>query len=204
MIIYSFNNKDRAIHQEGHAEAKTDDVLLIQRAISRDPDAFGRLYDMYVDRVYRHVYYRVGNVMDAEDLTQQVFFKAWQAIDRYKKTASLFLAWLMTISHNLVIDFYRTKYKKDKAYLEDEITADDLASSPERVAEAHFEQQQVRRAILQLPKDQQQVILLRFVEGFRNPEVASILGKSEGAIRVILHRALARLRQILEKEMEQC
>jgi RNA polymerase sigma-70 factor (ECF subfamily) len=187
------------VHEERDAETRADDALLIQRATSGDADAFGRLYDMYVDRVYRHIYYRVGNVMDAEDLTQQVFFKAWQAIGRYKRTASPFVAWLMTISHNLVIDFYRTK--KDKTYLEAEVTADESAPSPERIAEAHFEQQQVRRAILQLPSDQQQVILLRFVEGFRNPEVASILGKSEGAIRVILHRALAKLRQILEKEM---
>ena len=91
-----------------------DDTLLVRRAISRDPEAFGRLYDMYVDRVYRHVYYRVGNVADAEDLTQQVFLKAWQAIDRYKKTASPFLAWLMTISHNLVVDFYRTSNRENR------------------------------------------------------------------------------------------
>lgn len=190
------------MHENKHAETKEDDVLLIQKATSRDADAFGRLYDMYVDRVYRHVYYRVGNVADVEDLTQQVFLKAWEAIDRYKKTASPFLAWLMTISHNLVVDFYRTK--KDKTYLEVEITADNLASSPERVAEARFEQQQLRRAILQLPGEQQQVILLHLVEGFRHAEIAALLGKSEGAIRVILHRALARLRQILEKEKEQC
>jgi len=187
------------VHQERDAETRTEDALLIQRAISGDADAFGRLYDMYVDRVYRHLYYRVGNVADAEDLTQQVFLKAWQAIDRYKKTASPFLAWLMTISHNLVIDFYRTK--KDKTYLEAEVTANDLASSPERIAEAHFDQQQLRRAILQLPSDQQQVIMMRFVEGFSYAEVASSLGKSEGAMRVIQHRALLRLRQILEKEM---
>ena len=192
------------MHEEEHAETKADDTLLIQQATSGDADAFGKLYDMYVDRVYRHLYYRVGSVMDAEDLTQQVFFKAWQAIDRYKRTASPFVAWLMTISHNLVIDFYRTKYKKDKTFLEAEVMADESATSPEQVTEARFEQQELRRAILQLPREQQQVILLRFVEGFRNPEVASILGKSEGAIRVMLHRALAKLRQILEKERERC
>ena len=190
------------MHEEGHAKTKGDDALLIQRAISRDADAFGRLYDMYVDRVYRHLYYRVGNVADAEDLTQQVFLKAWQAIDRYKKTASPFVAWLMTISHNLVVDFYRTK--KDKTYLEAEVTANDLASSPERIAEARYVQQQLRRVILQLPGEQQQVVLLRFIEGFRYAEIAAVLGKSEGAIRVILHRALVRLRQILEKERERC
>jgi len=190
------------VSEEGHTQIEENDALLIQRAISRDADAFGKLYDMYVDRVYRHFYYRVGNVADAEDLTQQVFLKAWQAIGRYKKTASPFLAWLMTISHNLVVDYYRTK--KDKTYLDAEVTADDSALSPERIAEAHFDQRHLRRAILQLRSDQQQIILLRFVEGFRHAEIASSLGKSEGAIRVTLHRALARLRQILEKERERC
>lgn len=174
--------------------------MLIQQATSGDADAFGKLYDMYVDRVYRHLYYRVGNNADAEDLTQQVFLKAWQAIDRYKKTASPFVAWLMTISHNLVVDFYRTK--KNKTYLEANDTVDDSTLSPEQVTEARFEQQQLRRVILQLPGEQQQVVLLRFIEGFEFKEIASLLGKSEGAIRVMLHRALARLRQILEKERE--
>ncbi|MCL0058061.1 sigma-70 family RNA polymerase sigma factor [Dehalococcoidales bacterium] len=145
---YSFNQKGKVVPEA----TKTNDV--IQKAITGDADAFGKLYDMHVDQVYRHIYYRVGNVADAEDLTQQVFLKAWQAIGKYKKTASPFLAWLMTISHNLVVDYYRTK---KKAYLGAEVTANDLAPSPEQVAEARFEQQQLRRAILQLPGDQQQV-----------------------------------------------
>jgi RNA polymerase sigma-70 factor (ECF subfamily) len=186
------------VHEDNHARREADEVLIVQRAISRDADAFGRLYDMYVDRVYRHLYYRVGNVADAEDLTQQVFLKAWQAIDRYKRTASPFLAWLMTISHNLVVDFYRTR--KDRTYLKAEVMANDVASSPERVAEARFEQQRLRRAILQLRGDEQQVIMLHFVEGFRHAEIAAVLGKSEGAIRVILHRALVKLRHVLERE----
>jgi RNA polymerase sigma-70 factor (ECF subfamily) len=186
---------------QNHSEEQTsDEALLVQRAIGRDAEAFGRLYDMHVDRVYRHIYYRVGNEADAEDLTQQVFLKAWQAIHRYKKTASPFIAWLMTISHNLVIDFYRTRYKRDKAYLEADSMADESVPNPEQETEARFDQQRVRRAILQLPKDQQHVVLLRFVEGFGNAEIASILGKSEGAIRVILHRGLVALRYILEKE----
>ena len=156
---------------------------------------------MHVDRVYRHIYYRVGNEVDAEDLTQQVFLKAWQAIDRYKKTASPFIAWLMTISHNLVVDFYRTR--KDKAYLEAEVLADDSASSPERAVEASFEQRRLRKAILQLGRDEQQVVILRFMEGFEFAEIASLLKKKEGNVRVILHRALVKLRNILEKEGEQ-
>ena len=176
----------------------SDEAILVQRAIGHDAEAFGRLYDMHVDRVYRHIYYRVGNEADAEDLTQQVFLKAWQAIGRYKKMAGPLVAWLMTISHNLVVDFYRTR--KDRAYLEVEILADDSALSPERAAETSFEQQRLRRAILQLGGDEQQVVMLRFIEGFEFAEIASLLKKREGNIRVILHRALVKLRNILDKE----
>jgi RNA polymerase sigma-70 factor, ECF subfamily len=190
------------VYEKRRNKTKGEESSLIQRAIRRDVDAFGRLYDMYVDRVYRHIYYRIGNVADTEDLTQQVFLKAWQAIGRYKKTASPFLAWLITISHNMVVDFYRTK--KDKKYLENGDIPDDSISSPEQETEARFVQHRLRQAIVQLRGDQQQVVLLRFIEGFQFKEIASLLGKSDGAIRVILHRALVKLRQILEREKDQC
>ena len=187
---------------QNRSEGRTsDEAMLVQRAVGHDAGAFGRLYDMHVDRVYRHIYYRVGNEADAEDLTQQVFLKAWQAIGRYKKMASPFVAWLMTISHNLVVDFYRTR--KDRAYLEAEVLADGPASRPEQAAEAGFEQQRLRRAISQLGGEEQQVVILRFIEGFEFAEIASLLKKKEGNIRVILHRALVKLRNILEKEKTQ-
>ncbi len=184
---------------QNHSESRTsDEAMLVQRAVEHDAEAFGKLYDMHVDRIYKHIYYRVGNEADAEDLTQQVFLKAWQAIHRYKKTTSPFIAWLMTISHNQVIDFYRTR--KDKAYIEAEILADGPASRPEQTTEANFEQQRLRRVILQLGGDEQQVVILRFIEGFEFAEIASVMKKKEGNVRVILHRALVKLRDILEKE----
>jgi len=185
--------------KQNRSEGQTsDETILVQRAIGHDAEAFGRLYDIHVDRVYRHIYYRVGNEADAEDLTQQVFLKAWQAIGSYKKMASPFIAWLMTISHNLVVDFYRTR--KDKTHLEAEVLSDDSAPDPEQVAEASFEQQRLQKAILQLGGDEQQVVILRFIEGFEFAEIASLLKKKEGNIRVILHRALVKLRDALEKE----
>lgn len=189
------------MNQNGSEEQSSDEAMLVWRAIGRDAEAFGRLYDMHVDRVYRHIYYRVGNEQDAEDMTQQVFLKAWQAIDRYKKMSTPFIAWLMTISHNLVVDFYRTR--KDKAYLEAEVLADGPASNPEQATETSLEQQRLRKAILQLGSDEQQVIILRFIEGFEFVEIASVLKKKEGNVRVILHRALVKLRNILEKDKEQ-
>lgn len=178
-------------------ELTSEEAILVQRAIGHDAEAFGKLYDMHINRLYRHVYYRVGNKADAEDLTQQVFLKAWRAIGRYKKTANPFVAWLMSISHNLVIDFYRTR--KAESYLDVDFIAHDPAPGPEQAAEASFEQQRLRRAILHLRGDEQQAVMLRFIEGFEFKEIASLLGKKEGNIRVILHRALVRLRRLLEK-----
>ena len=147
MILLLFRKLIPHLLQWGQKFSDID--LLISRAISGDADEFGKLYDLYVERVYRHIYYRVGNTADAEDLTQQVFIRAWKAIGRYQKTTSPFLAWLMKISHNLVIDYYRSK--KDMTYLDTELLFKDSDSSPERLAEERFNQQQLRKVILQLP-----------------------------------------------------
>jgi RNA polymerase sigma-70 factor (ECF subfamily) len=171
---------------------------LIDRAVGGDTEAFGRLYDMYADRIYRHIYYRISNIEDARDLTQEVFMKAWQALPRYRRTKTPFLGWLFTISHNRVIDYYRTK--KDCAYLNDNaILIEDREGSPERLAEDQFTQQEIRRVIIQLPKDQQQVILMSFIEGFAYKEIATALNKTEGNIRVIMYRALKKMREILDR-----
>ncbi|MFC1911026.1 RNA polymerase sigma factor, partial [Chloroflexota bacterium] len=156
------------------------------------------LYDMHIDRIYRHVYYRVNSTEDAEDITQQVFIRAWQAIGRFKKTSSPFAAWLMTISHNLIVDYYRSR--KDEKSLDSEQLVIESPENPEKMAEMAINQQQIRKVIARLPGDQQQAILMSFIEGFSYGEIAGALGKSEGALRVIIHRALKKMRQLLEAE----
>ena len=185
------------MYDSGNTEARLnlEAETIVERAASGDTEAFGRLYDMYADRIYRHIYYRTSNIEDAQDLTQEVFIKAWQALPKYKRSKTPFLGWLFTISHNRVIDYYRTK--KDYSYLKDEAVMEDSDRSPEKLAEGQFTQQEVRRAILQLPENQQQVILMSFIEGFEYSEIAAALNKSEGNIRVILHRALRKMREIL-------
>jgi len=170
---------------------------LVRLAMNGDTEAFGRIYDIYADRIYRHIYYRTGNIEDARDMTQEVFIKAWQKLPKYKWTNTPFLGWLFTISHNLVIDYYRTK--KDFVYLDSEIMTGDPDKSPEKLLDAKFAQQEVRRAIMQLPQEQQQVILMNFIEGFEYPEIAASLNKSEGNVRVIIHRALKKMREIIGK-----
>jgi hypothetical protein len=89
------------------AAVAVSEPALVDAAIAGDGTAFAALYDLHLDRVYRHVYYRVGNRADAEDLTQQVFLQAWRAIGRYRRTAAPFIAWLLTIAHNAIVSHYR-------------------------------------------------------------------------------------------------
>lgn len=184
-------------NEKSESRPDHDVELLVDRAANGDTEAFGRLYDIHADRIYRHIYYRTGNVEDARDLTQEVFIKAWRALPKYKKTRTPFLGWLFTISHNRIIDYYRTK--KDYAYLDNEIAMEDHGMSPVKLVEAEITQQEVRKVILQLPADQQQVIIMSFIEGFEYSEIARALDKTEGNIRVILHRALKKMREIMNK-----
>jgi len=169
----------------------------VDRAINGDSEAFGYLYDIYADRIYRHIYYRTGNAEDAKDMMQEVFLKAWQGLPRYRKSTTPFLGWLFTISHNRVIDYYRTR--KDYSYLDNEIAVPDPESNPEVLAESRLAQQQVRKAILQLPGDQQMVIIMSFIEGFEYSEIALALKKSEGNIRVMVHRASKKMNEIMKQ-----
>ena len=137
----------------------------MRRAQQGEPEAFEQLYEAHFNKIYRYIVLRVRNQEEAEDLTQQVFLKAWKAIRKYKKTATPFLAWLMRITHNLVVDFYRSK--KDTAFLDNELVLEDKTPGPEQLAEEHFNQQQIRKVILQLPEEQQQVVLMSFIEVLR-------------------------------------
>lgn len=187
------------MHKSDHSNPQLNLEVesIVARATGGDTEAFGRLYDIYADRIYRHIYYRTSSLEDARDLTQEVFLKAWQGLPRYERTRAPFLAWLFTIAHNRVIDYYRTK--KSHSYLDNQIVMEDIDKGPEKLVEVKFTQQEVRRAILQLPEEQQQVILMSFIEGLEYSEIAAALNKSEGNIRVIVHRALKKMREVLDK-----
>jgi RNA polymerase sigma factor (sigma-70 family) len=118
---------------QNHTASEDRVEWLVERAAGGDAAAFGELYDIHIDLIYRHIYYRVGNTGDAEDLTQQVFINAWKAIGRFRKKSSPFAAWLMTISRNLLIDFYRAR--KDKVSLDDDYDKVSDEPGPEQAAE---------------------------------------------------------------------
>ena len=175
--------------------AETDEAALVDAAVQGDPLAFAALYDRHIDRVYRHCYYRTGNRTDAEDLTQQTFLQAWQAIRRYRRGSSPFIAWLLTISQNLAMSHHRKA--REVAVSDLPLRGDMDEADPTAALSAALTRDEVRAAILQRRPERQHGILPRFIEGFSVAEVAAALGKSENNVRVIQHRALADLRRLL-------
>ncbi|MDO8689501.1 MAG: sigma-70 family RNA polymerase sigma factor [Dehalococcoidia bacterium] len=180
-------------------ESVDDERAVIDAATAGGVEAFATLYDWYMERVYNYVHYRVGNRQDAEDLTQQVFLNAWHAISRYRQTGATFVAWLFTIAHNQLVSFRRGA--KPVSYLEEEPPTQARWADPEAEAVSNHDQAAVRRAILRLKPDQQQVITMRFLEDLEFADIAAALGKKEGNIRVIQHRAMVELQRLLEHEV---
>ncbi len=171
---------------------------LVHQAKLGDADSFAQLYDGYVERVYRYVYFRVSDDLTAEDLTSQVFLKAWENLDRYQSGSSPFVAWLYTIARNQVIDHYRTH--KESVPL-DEISA--LPASGRTVdeqVEARFDLDTMRDALQFLTEEQQQVLILKFIVGMKTDEIAQTIGRKEGAVRALQMRALQTLSKYLEEE----
>ncbi|MBI4759111.1 MAG: sigma-70 family RNA polymerase sigma factor [Chloroflexi bacterium] len=170
-----------------------EEVELVRRAVRREAEAFARLYELHLDEVFRYVYYKIGDTAEAEDLTEQVFLKAWESIDRFQWRGTPFRAWLLRLAHNLVVDRWRGR--RETQSLNDVQSAP--GPGPEGQAYKTLEVQELRQALRSLSAEQQQVIILRFVEDLSYQEIASIMGKSEGALRVIQHRALANLRKAM-------
>ncbi len=162
-------------------------------AVQRDAEAFGQLYDLYVGPIYRYLFYRLGDAAEAEDLAEAVFLKAWEAIHRFRWQGKPFLAWLYRMAHNALVDHMRTRRPADPL----DLHLDRAQPAQEDELERGLTAEELARAISQLTEDQQQVIVLKFLEGLENAEIAAITGKNEGAIRALQLRALLALRRAL-------
>ena len=176
--------------------ATDEDASLALRAGKGEPAAFGQLYDRYVEAVYRYVYYRVRNDAEAEDLTSEVFMRAMRAIARYEPRQA-FLAWLYRIARNAVID--RARRARVQVSFEDALehpNVDRVVEPDARLMELS-DKQVVREAMGRLTPLQQEVIVLRFIEGYSTSEIAALVGKREGTVRGIQFRALAALRELI-------
>ena len=175
-----------------------DETTLIQRA-KTDKEAFGRLYELYVERIYNYVYYRIGNHADTEDLTSRIFFRAMEHIIHYEDQGVPFSAWLYRIAHNLVANWHRDHSRRLQ------VSLDDIASwrvseiEPESDTELMEDKEMLLAAIRRLPAERQEILILKFVERLSNAEIGDIMGRSEGAIKSLYHRTLLVLREEMEK-----
>jgi RNA polymerase sigma-70 factor (ECF subfamily) len=174
-----------------------DESETIQRAKAYDPDALSTLYERYYQGIYRYVYYRVGNAGLAEDLTGDIFVKMLHGIQSYSLQGVPFSAWLYRIARNRVIDHMRRQPEKAELSLE-EARVETIASG-ETTLEQTVQRDELLQAVQVLTGDQRQVIILKFIEDLDNATIASIMGKTEGAVKSLQHRALDTLRQHIQK-----
>ncbi|RME60544.1 sigma-70 family RNA polymerase sigma factor [Candidatus Parcubacteria bacterium] len=171
-----------------------EEAHYILQAAKGDSEAFGALYDRYHQQIYRFVYLKVSTKEDAEDITHQVFLNAWKQMRRYTYTGHPFSSLLYRIARNLVIDYYRAKKAQVSLEAAAELPSND---APDVRVEQQLAERQVMRAIRLLKPDYQDVLIMRFIEELSIKEVAAILGKSEGAVKILQYRAMQRLRKLL-------
>jgi RNA polymerase sigma-70 factor (ECF subfamily) len=177
---------------------RAEELRLLRQAQRGDGEAFAALYRAHVQAIYRYIAYRVNDSHLAEDLTADVFTKALQSLGRYEDQGKPFVAWLYRIARARVIDHYR---RTDRRPVESDVEDEPLPIDPDMDAPMIRRQaaQALRAAIAELTDDQQQVIILRFVEGHRIETVAQLLGKQPNAIKALQHRALRALANRLER-----
>lgn len=192
-------SQDRSSHEgqvhDAHFKA------LIHKAKEGDPDAFGLLYEEYLTPIYRFIMLRVRNKADAEELSQTTFLKAWNGIHSFEDQGKPFLSWLYTVARNTVIDYWKKKkdvhIESDEPYFE---SLPDHVADPHAQAFSHEQGALLKEALRTLTPDQQEIIVLKFIEERTNKEISDITGKTEDAIRQLQFRALKSLRESFPKD----
>ena len=178
-----------------------DEQNLVKKAQDGEVKAFGSLYDHYLPKIYRFVLLKVSHREEAEDLTHQAFLKAWENIEQYDFRGYSFGSWLYRIARNVTVDYYRGSRL--------EVSVEDVSevhlakdNSLEESVERSLEWQGLVESIKKLKEVEQDVIVMRFVEDLPLKDIAEAIGKSEGAVKVIQHRAIKNLKHIVENKKE--
>ena len=179
---------DRAQHADTSPRPSDPDLADVVAA-QADRAAFEVLYRRYLDRVYGYAFYQLGDHHDAEDATERTFLAALRALDTFRDEGATFRAWLFRIAHNTIANARRSRFRRRTEPLPEGLRAAPNADPAGLVLEAE-ERRRVLRAVSELPDDRRQVVLLRFVDGLSSREIGQVMDRSEGAARVLLHRAL--------------
>ena len=171
------------------------DEILLNQARAFDELALGQIYDAYFERLYRYAYRFVGDVETAQDIAAETLRRLLEAL-RDGRTPNQLGAWLYRVAHNLAIDQYRQRPAEGLVSLEPDLDQADEADT-EADSEHQLAQERVRQALGRLTPEQQNVVVLKFIEGYSNAEVGALMNKPEGAIKSLQHRALATLKRAL-------
>lgn len=165
----------------------------------KDADAYGKLYDYYVDRIFRFVFFKVGSQEEAEDLTSESFLKTWEYINKTNKKIDNFNALIYRVARNVVIDSYRTRRNDVPATDEEQMLRIQDQRDIEKEVNIEFEIKSVEKHLAQLKETYREVIILRYIEEFSITEISEITGKNKANVRVLLHRGLTALKEIAKK-----
>jgi RNA polymerase sigma-70 factor (ECF subfamily) len=172
------------------SESGGDPDLADVLAAQADRAAFDRLYRRYLDRVYGYAFFQLGDHHDAEDATERTFLAALRALPTFRDEGATFRAWLFRIAHNTIANARRSRFRRRTEPLPDGLERAAPNADPAGLVLEAEESRRVLRAVAQLPDDRRQVVLLRFVDGLSSREIGQVMDRSEGAARVLLHRAL--------------
>lgn len=173
-----------------------DDEQLINQVKNGDADAFGMLYEQYSEIIFRYVYSHLENRLDAEDLTEEIFIRAWRALPKYDERGLPFSAFLFRIARNSLIDYYRQKKVVQSL---DDIEIQSHEAGPEEAVDVRIENKDLRQTIAELREDYRNVLIFRFLSGLSPDETAQVMQRSVGAVRVLQHRALSALKELMER-----
>jgi len=183
--------------ESGHAET----WALVRRAQAGDGEAFGQLYDRYVDQVFRFVYYRVNDRALAEDFTSETFLRALRRIGTINYQGRDIGAWFMTIARNIVFDHAKSARFRLEISTGEDVEPAEAVLGPEAAVLAHLTNTRLLSAVNELNDEQKECIVLRFLQGLSVAETAQVMGKNDGAIKALQHRAVKRLAGMLAGEL---
>ncbi|MCX6031322.1 MAG: sigma-70 family RNA polymerase sigma factor [Chloroflexi bacterium] len=181
--------------RNGHADLSETELVELAKT---DPEAFGELYERNVERIYNYIYYRVGNVTDAEDLTARTFHQALGNLRRYVDQGVPFVAWLYRIAHNLVANHHRARGRWKMTSLDDVELIGRPADAPDRAAELHERARALWSAIRRQPEERQRLLILKFTDRLSNDEIGDLMGRTESSIKSLYFRTLKSLKVDLE------
>ena len=198
-----YGDADQAASSEETEEERSRLIALVELARQGDSDAFGMLYDHYQGSVYRFLFYRTRSSTLAEDLTSETFFRALRNMQNFRWQGKDFGAWLMTIARNLATDHFKAGRTRLEMATEDMGVHDDATEGPEHAVLASLTNEVLLKSLTELPTEQRDCLVMRFLQGMSIAETAAVLGRSEGAVKQLQLRGVRNLAKLIPEEERQ-